>query len=116
MLGPAVPDVVGEALLEERPVERLGSRPQGFWVELLGRALEDKLRRSLDRMYRLLGLLYHIEDVAAARFTIEQGERRRRAAAVEYLDNLLGGVVRRRVMPLPCLVKPPTAGEEELCR
>ena len=55
---------------------------------LLGRALEDKLRRSLDRIYRLLGLLYHIEDVAAARFTIEQGERRRRAAAVEYLDNL----------------------------
>jgi len=67
---------------------------------LLGRALEDKLRRSLDRIYRLLGLLYHIEDVAAARFTIEQGERRRRAAAVEYLDNLLGGVVRRRVMPI----------------
>jgi AAA family ATP:ADP antiporter len=67
---------------------------------LLGRALEDKLRRSVDRVYRLLGLLYHIEDVAAARYTIEQGERRRRAAAVEYLDNLLGGVVRRRVMPI----------------
>jgi AAA family ATP:ADP antiporter len=67
---------------------------------LLGRALEDKLRRSVDRVYRLLGLLYHVEDVAAARYTIEQGERRRRAAAVEYLDNLLGGVVRRRVMPI----------------
>jgi AAA family ATP:ADP antiporter len=67
---------------------------------LLGRALEDKLRRSVDRVYRLLGLLYHVDDVAAARFTIEQGERRRRAAAVEYLDNLLGGVVRKRVMPI----------------
>ncbi len=67
---------------------------------LLGRALEDKLRRSVDRVYRLLGLLYQVEDVAAARYTIEQGERRRRAAAVEYLDNLLGGVVRRRVMPI----------------
>ena len=67
---------------------------------LLGKALEDKLRRSVDRVYRLLGLLYHVDDVAAARFTIEQGERRRRAAAVEYLDNLLGGVVRRRVMPI----------------
>jgi AAA family ATP:ADP antiporter len=67
---------------------------------LLGRALDDKLRRSVDRIYRLLGLLYHVEDVAAARYTIEQGERRRRAAAVEYLDNLLGGVVRRRVMPI----------------
>jgi len=67
---------------------------------LLGRALEDKLRRSMDRVYRLLGLIYHVDDVAAARYTIEQGERRRRAAAVEYLDNLLGGVVRKRVMPI----------------
>jgi AAA family ATP:ADP antiporter len=67
---------------------------------LLGKALEDKLRRSVDRVYRLLGLLYQVDDVAAARFTIEQGERRRRAAAVEYLDNLLGGVVRKRVMPM----------------
>src|SRR4029450_5676963 len=46
---------------------------------LLGRALEDKLRRSLDRIYRLLGLLYHIEDVAAARFPTQQGGRRRGA-------------------------------------
>ena len=67
---------------------------------LLGQAITDKLRRSVDRIYRLLGLLYHIDDVAAARYTIEQGESRRRAAAVEYLDNLLGGVVRKRVMPI----------------
>jgi ATP:ADP antiporter, AAA family len=67
---------------------------------LLSRALQDKLHRTIDRIYRLLGLLYHAGDVAAARYTIEQGESRRRAAAVEYLDNLLGGVVRRRVMPI----------------
>jgi len=67
---------------------------------LLGQAITDKLRRSVDRVYRLLGLLYHVDDVAAARYTIEQGESRRRAAAVEYLDNLLGGVVRKRVMPI----------------
>jgi AAA family ATP:ADP antiporter len=67
---------------------------------LLARALQDKLHRTIDRIYRLLGLLYHAADVAAARYTIEQGEARRRAAAVEYLDNLLGGVVRKRVMPI----------------
>ena len=67
---------------------------------LLARALQDKLHRTIDRIYRLLGLLYHGDDVAAARYTIEQGESRRRAAAVEYLDNLLGGVVRKRVMPI----------------
>jgi AAA family ATP:ADP antiporter len=67
---------------------------------LLAKALQDKLHRAIDRIYRLLGLLYHVDDVAAARYTIEQGESRRRAAAVEYLDNLLGGTVRKRVMPI----------------
>ena len=67
---------------------------------LLDRALDDKLARTLDRIYRLVGLLYNMEDVAAARYTIERGEARGRAAAVEYLDNLLGGVVRKRVLPI----------------
>jgi AAA family ATP:ADP antiporter len=67
---------------------------------LLGRALTDKMTRGLDRIYRLLGLLYHVGDIAAARHTIEQGEAQRRAAAIEYLDNLLGGIVRRRVLPI----------------
>jgi len=67
---------------------------------LLGRALTDKMTRALDRIYRLLGLLYHVDDIAAARYTIEQGETRRRAQAIEYLDNLLGGMVRRRVLPI----------------
>ena len=41
---------------------------------LLSRALQDKLHRTIDRIYRLLGLLYHVDDVAAARYTIEQGQ------------------------------------------
>jgi CRP-like cAMP-binding protein/HEAT repeat protein len=67
---------------------------------LLSQAVSDKLHRAVDRIYHLIGLLYHVDDVAAARYTIERGQTRRRAAAVEYLDNLLGGVVRRRVMPI----------------
>ena len=63
-------------------------------------ALNDKLVRTLDRIYRLLGLLYSYDDVLAARQAIERGETRRRAAAVEYLDNLLGGPIRKRVMPI----------------
>jgi AAA family ATP:ADP antiporter len=67
---------------------------------LLGGALTDKMARAMDRIYRLLGLLYHVDDIAAARYTIEQGEARGRAHAIEYLDNLLGGMVRRRVLPI----------------
>jgi HEAT repeat protein/CRP-like cAMP-binding protein len=67
---------------------------------LLVRALEDKLERALDRIYRLLGLIYPWKDVAAARYTIEHSDARTRAGAIEYMDNLLGGAVRKRVMPL----------------
>jgi ATP/ADP translocase/CRP-like cAMP-binding protein/HEAT repeat protein len=67
---------------------------------LLVRALDERLERAIDCLYRLLGLLYNTEHVAAARYTIEQGDARRRAAAVEYLDNLLKGVVRKRVLPI----------------
>jgi AAA family ATP:ADP antiporter len=67
---------------------------------LLARALDEKLERAMDRIYRLIGLLYDTEQVAAARYTIEHGDRRRRAGALEYLDNLLKGSVRRRVLPI----------------
>ena len=67
---------------------------------LLVHALENKLERTLDRIYRLLALIYPWKDVAAARYTLEHGDGRRRAGAVEYMDNLLGGAVRKRVMPI----------------
>ncbi len=67
---------------------------------LLVQALENKLERTLDRIYRLLVLIYPWKDVTAARYTLEHGDGRARAAAVEYMDNLLGGAVRKRVMPI----------------
>jgi ATP:ADP antiporter, AAA family len=67
---------------------------------LLARALTEKLSRTLDRVYRLLALIYPPADVAAARWAIENGAPRARAGALEYLDNLLTGAVRKRVMPV----------------
>jgi ATP:ADP antiporter, AAA family len=67
---------------------------------LLVRALNDKLERTLDRIYRLLGLIYVPSDVGTARYAIAHGNRRARAAALEYLDNLIGRSIRRRVMPI----------------
>ena len=67
---------------------------------LLVRALDERLERAIDCLYRLLGLLYDTNHVAAARYTIEHGDARRRAAAVEYLDHLLKGPVRKRVLPI----------------
>ena len=42
---------------------------------LLDHALDDKLARTLDRIFRLVGLLYSMDDVAAARYAIEHGDR-----------------------------------------
>jgi CRP-like cAMP-binding protein/HEAT repeat protein len=67
---------------------------------LLVDALDDKLEWTLDRTFRLLGLLHPWKDIAAARRAIEHGGPRTRAGALEYLDNVLGAAIRRRVMPI----------------
>ena len=67
---------------------------------VLARALDEKLERSVDRIYRLLGLLYPWKDVAAARQAIEHGHARARAGALEYLDNVLSSQQRSRLIPV----------------
>jgi ATP/ADP translocase/CRP-like cAMP-binding protein len=75
-------------------------RDQAGPESLVVRALDDKLSRTLDRLYRELGLLYPWKDVAAARRTIEAGDAHARASALEFLDTLLAGAIRKRVMPI----------------
>jgi ATP:ADP antiporter, AAA family len=67
---------------------------------LLARALREKLKRTVDRIYHLVALVYPWRDVAAARWTLEHAAGRARAGALEYLDNLLKGQIRKRVMPV----------------
>src|ERR1043166_4327557 len=43
---------------------------------LLVRAVEEKIDRIKDRIYRLLGLMYGWKDIAAARWAIERGDAR----------------------------------------
>ena len=66
---------------------------------LLDRALDERRERSVDRVYRLLGLIFPWRDVAVARRGM-QGDARAHARAAEYLDNMLGGPLRRWLMPL----------------
>ena len=67
---------------------------------LLGQALNEKLERTLDRIFRLLSLIYPWKDILAARWTLQHGDTRARAGALEYLDNLLTGQVRKQIMPV----------------
>jgi ATP:ADP antiporter, AAA family len=68
---------------------------------LLAGALQEKMARAVDRVYRLLGLIYPWKDIGAARYAIEHGDARLRASALEYIDNLLTPPpLRKRVMLL----------------
>lgn len=82
------------------PEDTARPTPPAGRVTLLERALRELRERILDRIYRLLGILHGVGDVAAARRAIEGGDGRRRARALEYLDNLLPRDVRRRILPL----------------
>jgi AAA family ATP:ADP antiporter len=67
---------------------------------LLARALVEKHRRANGRIFRLLGMLHSPDDIAAVRNALSHSDPRLRSGAIEYLDNLLAGEVRRRVMML----------------
>jgi len=67
---------------------------------LLARALEEKLERIWDRLFRAVGLIWPWKDTVAARWAIERGDARARASAIEYLDNIITGPVRKRLLPV----------------
>jgi ATP/ADP translocase/HEAT repeat protein/CRP-like cAMP-binding protein len=65
---------------------------------LLVRALEEKQSRSRERVFRLLGLIYSRGDMRAAWVALERGTPAEHASAAEYLDNVLSGALRKRVV------------------
>jgi AAA family ATP:ADP antiporter len=67
---------------------------------LLAQALRGKMERAVNRIWLLLGVLHPWQDVSAARWAIERGDPKARASALEYLDNLLPGPIRKRVLPV----------------
>ncbi len=107
-----------ELTIDPKPVEKLALRDALRYYHYLGvhyglfqkeglgsgslvdRALVEKMQRALDRVYELLGLIYPWKDIAAARWTLEHGVARSKASAAEYLDNMLGGDLRKRLMPI----------------
>ncbi len=106
-----------ELIFPQEPVEALTYKEAGCYVRylelyaalfssegpddsLLARALSEKMGRAMDRVYRLLGLIYPWKDIAAVRWSIEHDSVRGRASALEYLDNVLKGEMRRRLLPV----------------
>ncbi|HIG45592.1 MAG TPA: hypothetical protein EYQ20_03905 [candidate division Zixibacteria bacterium] len=69
-------------------------------TQLLIRSLSDKQHRSLELMFRLLGLLYAPQDIQNAYEGITSRDASLRASAVEFLDNLLHHTISRYLFPV----------------
>ncbi len=67
---------------------------------LLVSTLEQRLKASLDRLFRILGLRYPPRQVYAAYLALNRGAHADSAAALEFLDNVLDRDLKRIVIPL----------------
>jgi CRP-like cAMP-binding protein len=65
---------------------------------LLARALSEKHARALNRTFNLLALIHPPADIAAVRHALKDPDVKVRSRSAEYLDNVLTGEVRKRVM------------------
>ncbi len=72
------------------------ARPGGE-PHLLERLLADRMDDHTSNIFRLLGLVHPLRDIRAAYQSLLSERPERRAQALEYLDNLLGGEVRQAV-------------------
>jgi ATP:ADP antiporter, AAA family len=67
---------------------------------LLRQALLENMEREKERVLRLLSLIYPPEDIGSATIALQSGNQAKQAQAIEFLDNLLTGDVKRHVFPL----------------
>ncbi len=68
--------------------------------KLLVRALEERLDRNLEIIFRLLGLRYVPEDMKNAYMQVTGLKMDLRADAIEFLDNVLDQKLKRVVLPM----------------
>jgi HEAT repeats len=74
--------------------------PEAAARHLLGAALRERMERAVDRALLLARALEPDADIELARACLAEGAPDRRAAAVELLDTVLDGPLRRRLVPL----------------
>ena len=75
-------------------------KSSGQGESLLYFALTDSMQRVKERVMWLLSLVYSAKDVRRCWAGLNSGEPNKRADAIEFLDNLLTGDVKRYVFPL----------------
>jgi AAA family ATP:ADP antiporter len=67
---------------------------------LLARSIEERLRQTIERLFRLLGLRYPPKEIYAAYLAVNQRRTEQYSAALEFLDNVLDRPLKRVLLPL----------------
>jgi len=66
----------------------------------LARSIEDRLKQTLERLFRLLGLRYPIKEIYNVYRAVSRDNAEEHTAALEFLDNVLDRDLKRIMMPL----------------
>lgn len=69
-------------------------------ARLLYETLSERLRSSLERLFRLLGLRYPPKEIYAAYLAVNRKRSEETTAAIEFLDNVLERELKRYILPL----------------
>jgi hypothetical protein len=77
-----------------------GPDASGEADRLLDRVLRERRAQNLERAFRLLGLRHPPDDIYNAYLGVVGGTRSRRSSALELLDNVLAGSVKRYLFPI----------------
>jgi AAA family ATP:ADP antiporter len=69
-------------------------------AELLTRSIEERLRKTLERLFRLLGLKYPPREIYSAYLAVNRRRVEEVSAALEFLDNVVERDLKRILIPL----------------
>ncbi len=76
------------------------AQKQSRSIQFMSKVIQERLDGSLERMFRLLGLIYPPDDIYNAYRGIINQESQLHINSVEFLDNLLDPLLRRYIIPI----------------
>lgn len=75
-------------------------QPKGRPNNILLKALSEKMDQTLERMFRLLGLIYDQKDLYSSYLALKSISSENRSAALEFIDNILEADDHKYIFPI----------------
>lgn len=75
-------------------------QPKARPNNILLRALSEKMDQTLERMFRLLGLIYDQKDLYSSYLALKSNSSNKRSSAVEFIDNILKPTDHKFMFPI----------------